>query len=180
MLALNMDVAVDWFNGYYQKKFRNQKEANNYFEDNIYLKIYECHPLVNSAWVKLHYQTENPLELEFKQNDHEWNFLHPLFNPTWYQTLYLEKESLGGINPYEHFFTTGHKLSNSIHPNLNTKLFLKQFPNTGYLDAVTHLGKIIMHDDYRSLRKIKFGQSPILNEQIDWNYLYPALAWGWI
>jgi hypothetical protein len=175
-----MDVELHWFNGYYNKNFKNKIEAKEFFENNLDSRIYQCHPLVNSKWCKLHYNIDNPLDLEFSQNDHEWSYLHPLFDPFWYQTQYMNFDELESINPYEHFLLIGHKINNSTHQLVDTNLLLQQFPNTGYLDVLTHLGQEIMDDSYRSLRKIKFGATPILNSNIDWNYLYPALAWKWI
>ncbi len=141
---------------------------------------YQCHPLVNSAWCKIQYNVNSPLELQFSRNKHEWNYLHPLFEPFWYQETYLTPNGYYDVNPYTHFLEHGHKKLNSIHPLIDTQLIMKQFSDRSYLDTITHLGMTLMKDEFRSLRKFRLGLMPIINLEIDWNYLYPALAWKWI
>jgi hypothetical protein len=177
-----MDVNLHWFNGYYNKSFSNIKSVNAYFNKQIKTDIdfFQCHPLVNSVWCKLLYNAESPLELEFARSKHEWNYLHPLFDPLWYQSKYMDFSESTYTNPYEHFVSIGHKTFNSIHPLVDSNLLMRQNPERGYLDTVTHIGMALMKDNFRSLKKIKLGEISILNLDIDMNYLYPALAWKWI
>jgi hypothetical protein len=176
-----MDVNLHWFNGYYNKSFSNKETANKYFNNQIEKDIdkYQCHPLVNSKWCKIQFGTNSPLELEFARNAHEWNYLHPLFEPFWYQETYLTPNGNFDIDPYAHFLEIGHKEGNSVHPLIDTQLLMKQSLDRSYIDTITHFGEIMMLDQCRSLRSIRLGHLPIMNLEIDWNYLYPAMAWKW-
>jgi len=178
----DVDVNLHWFNGYYNKSFPNKETANTYFNNQIKKDIgkFQCHPLVNSQWCKIQFGTNSPLELEFARSKHEWNYLHPLFEPFWYQETYLIPNKNFDIDPYAHFLEIGHKKLNSIHPLIDTHLLMKQYSDRSYLDTITHVGEVVMQDKYRSLRLFKLGELPIMNLEIDWNYLHPALAWKWI
>jgi hypothetical protein len=174
-----MQIELNWFNGFYNKRFKDQEEAANFFVNNLDSQLFHCHPLVNTRWCQEQFGVSNPLDLEFDLNGNEWLQLHPIFDPNWYSKVY-NSEGAPNFNPYDDFIYIGHKKQNSTHPMVDSILLKKQYINFSYIDLVVFVGNIVMSEQNRKLNKMLIGSMPLLNSKIDWNYLYPSLAWRWM
>lgn len=174
-----MQIELNWFNGFYNKNFQDQDAARKFFVDNLDSQLFHCHPLVNTRWCQEQFGVLNPLDLEFELNGNEWLQLHPIFDPNWYSKVY-NLDGIPNFNPYEDFIYLGHIKQNSTHPMVDSILMMKQYAHFSYIDLVVFVGNVVMSDQNRKLNKISIGSLPLLNSKIDWNYLYPSIAWRWM